>query len=199
MTLADVVHQGQQPVLTFFAEWAHRGFDLDAPAVLGDERRLVAHRRLTACEPRRQLLDQHLALIGRRQLDQGLEGGELGWVIPGELLVGCVAGDEAAVLGDDHSLADVADGVEQRRLALRLHHKVAVHDAMGDIREQSQPKEDEGPRDHLAEGDVQHDRGVDPQRSEARHRNREQVREMTGQEAQVEIEKRGGEHRGREW
>ncbi len=112
MPLADVVDQREQTVLSFRGQATDGRLDLDSPAVFPDQRRLVAIRRLASPEPHRELLGQVLLLFRRSKLDQRRQGRELMCVIAGQRQVGVIAGDEAAVLRDQKTFADVADSPE---------------------------------------------------------------------------------------
>ena len=114
MALGDVVDHGKQPVVAFGAETSHSRFDLDAAPILPDQRGLVTEGPLAARQPLCQLVRQLLSLIRRRELDQRPEGGKLHRGIARQVPIGCVARDEPAALGDDQTLADVADRVKER-------------------------------------------------------------------------------------
>ena len=195
--VADVAHQRQELVSPGRDEM-DRDLDLDEAPALGDDRGRVSRRRLATRKPSLERLRKVLAVGGRRQLDQRRERGELLARVAGEVHVGVVAGDEAAVLGDDQSLAEVAQRREQRALALDLHAEVALHGPGGEQREHTKADEHERPDHDRADREHQLRHGIDPQDSDADDRDREDVAETTRTEARLEMEEDGGEaHRGK--
>ena len=94
MTLGDVVNEGQQPAMALHVECAYCRLDLDAAAVLRDQRRLVTEWHLSAGEPVRQLVGESLAFFRWCEIDQRGKGGQLRGGVTGEVLVGGVSGYE---------------------------------------------------------------------------------------------------------
>src|SRR6267142_3361059 len=68
VSLADVIDQGQEPVLAFGGQAAHGRLDLDLPPVLGEERRFVAKRHVSTLQTSGELGGQLCAFFWRGEL-----------------------------------------------------------------------------------------------------------------------------------
>ncbi len=133
MPLADVVDQGQQPVLALGRQPPHRRFDLDATPVLSDKRRFVAEGGVASLQSIGELGAELLALLGRGELDQRAEGRELLRPITGQRLICGVAGHIPTLVGDHQPFSDVADRLEQRRLPLGLPRQAAIEHVLAEV------------------------------------------------------------------
>ncbi len=196
--LGDVADQGEQAMPSLRHDAVNGNLHLQPATVLGHEAGLVADRRRIGVKPDREVGGQRLPLVLRGELDQRRERAQLVLGVAGELQVRIIAADVPAVLGDHKAFTEVADRKEKRGLPTDLHAQVAVDSAPGEKGEEAKPEKHQRPEGDRTER--HHERGhrVDPERAHAGEGDRKQVSEMPRVQAELEVQKDGGEDGGRQ-